>query len=553
METVNFNVISSITKLGDKLHKSKLLKSKLTRVKRTTKLLCDYLGVSEDECYFFVITFIVQMQEDTMDLREFTRYLDITSISAIQYRPLIDALTDKKIIESSYTERTKTTTFFKGRWGLKINPVIIEAIIENKIIGELKSDEFDIYQFSEKVSDFIVKRDEEGMETYELFDNVENLEVANPHLKIIESLKKMKLDINDRTLLYEMADDFVTSGLTSFNFTLKIIYDKVRYRMEKTREILDKKSKLITNDLIIINDGVFHNDITIELTEKTTSLFFGEDAKLFIKKQSIKNLISHEKIESKELYYDEILSNQVDFISRSLQDENFVSLQHRLKDQHLSKGVAAVFYGAPGTGKSETVYQIAKSTGRSIMYVDLSDTKSMWFGQSEKKIKEIFTDYTNACSKSKLKPILLFNEADGVLSKRNENKRSSVDQTQNTIQNILLEEFEKNEGIIIATTNLVDNLDSAFERRFLFKVQFNKPSFETKRQIWRSKLNWLVDTELDQLATAFTFSGGEIDNIVRKVIMEEVLSNKRPSINNIIELCKSEKLHAGNSKKLGFN
>lgn len=553
METATFNVINSITKLGEKLHKSKLLKSKLTRVKRTTKLLCDYLGVSENECYFFVVTFIILMQEETMDLREFTRYLDITSINAIQYRPLIDSLTHKNIIETSYIDRTRTATFFKGRWGLKINPEIIEAIIENKVIGNLKSDEFDIYQFSEKVSDFINKRDEEGMETYELFDIVENLEEANPHLKIIESLKKLKLDINDRTLLYEMADDYVTSGQTSFNYTLKLIYDKVRYRMEKTREILDKKSKLITNDLIIICDGVFHNDITIELTEKCTNLFFGEDAQLFIKKQSMKNIIAHEKIESKELYYDESLSNQVDFICRSLQDENFVSLQLRLKDQHLSKGVAAVFYGAPGTGKSETVYQIAKSTGRSIMYVDLSDTKSMWFGQSEKKIKEIFTDYTNACSKSKLKPILLFNEADGVLSKRNENKRSSVDQTENTIQNILLEEFEKNEGIIIATTNLVDNLDSAFERRFLFKVEFNKPSFDAKRQIWRSKLNWLSDLELDQLATSFTFSGGEIDNIVRKVIMNEVLTKERPTLSHIVELCKSEKLHAGNSKKLGFN
>ena len=97
METATFNVINSITKLGEKLHKSKLLKSKLTRVKRTTKLLCDYLGVSENECYFFVVTFIILMQEETMDLREFTRYLDITSINAIQYRPLIDSLTHKNI------------------------------------------------------------------------------------------------------------------------------------------------------------------------------------------------------------------------------------------------------------------------------------------------------------------------------------------------------------------------------------------------------------------------------------------------------------------------
>ena len=117
------------------------------------------------------------------------------------------------------------------------------------------------------------------------------------------------------------------------------------------------------------------------------------------------------------------------------------------------------------------------------MQIDISTTKSAWFGESEKKIKEVFTDYKELCNKmKKLKcgrnPILLFNECDAVFSKRKDISYSNTAQTENSIQNIILEEMENLEGILIATTNLTDNLGPAFERRFLFKIQFENPSVE---------------------------------------------------------------------------
>lgn len=113
--------------------------------------------------------------------------------------------------------------------------------------------------------------------------------------------------------------------------------------------------------------------------------------------------------------------------------------------------------------------------------------------------------------------------------------------------------MENLDGILIATTNLTDNLDSAFARRFLFKVQFNQPTVEAKQSIWKSKLEWLSDDECRQLAQHHDFSGGEIDNIVRKVVMEEVLHGKRPDIAAIEEMCRHEKLTDGKRKKIGFN
>ena len=84
----------------------------------------------------------------------------------------------------------------------------------------------------------------------------------------------------------------------------------------------------------------------------------------------------------------------------------------------MPSGITVLFHGAPGTGKTASTYQIAKNTGRDIMMVDISDTKSMWFGESEKRIKAVFADYNKSLKYSKIAPILVFNEADAVFSKR---------------------------------------------------------------------------------------------------------------------------------------
>ena len=97
-----------------------------------------------------------------------------------------------------------------------------------------------------------------------------------------------------------------------------------------------------------------------------------------------------------------------------------------------------MFYGAPGTGKTESVLQIARESGRDIMQVDISSVRNKWYGETEKQIKKIFTDYKDLVKQSKKTPILLFNEADAILSVRSElgSDSSSVGKTENAIQNI---------------------------------------------------------------------------------------------------------------------
>ena len=120
------------------------------------------------------------------------------------------------------------------------------------------------------------------------------------------------------------------------------------------------------------------------------------------------------------------------------------------------------------------------------------------------------------------------------------------------MQNIILEEMEKLDGILIATTNLADNLDTAFERRFLFKIKFENPSVEAKRKIWKSKLTYFDEHELTSFAENYDLSGGQIDNIVRKVMMDEVITGVLPTAETLHELCKHEKIGNDGSHKIGF-
>ncbi len=179
-------------------------------------------------------------------------------------------------------------------------------------------------------------------------------------------------------------------------------------------------------------------------------------------------------------------------------------------------------------------------------------TPESLLGRDGKLIKAVFKKYEDICEHSELRPILLFNEADGIFSKRKDSDSSNVAQTENTIQNIILEEMERLDGILVATTNMADNLDSAFERRFLFKIKFDKPALDARKRIWLSKMPSLSEEDAQALATDFSFSGGEIDNIIRKATIMEVLEGKRPDLHDIKRLCREEKMH-GDRARIGFS
>lgn len=423
---------------------------------------------------------------------------------------------------------------------------------ENAIAYRSGTSGLDRYGFLAQVREYIndLPGEVETLESMSFIRKMEKLERKNKQLSAVVNLRRMINTPRDRAIFYAICNEAKDGDSLSFRQLSNFMPDHQAIRV--AREFKDKKHPLQKHQLVETCEGGLFDSAGLKLTPKGVELYFEEDASLFENPISTKQLVSHKKIMPKRLFFESNLQRQLSMLTESLREEHYARLRGRLQEKGLPTGVAALLYGLPGTGKTESVWQLAQQTGRDILHVDISATKTCWFGESEKLIKEVFENYRRLCGQSKLKPILFFNEADAVFSKRKDANSSNVAQTENAIQNIILEEMERLDGILIATTNMADNLDKAFERRFLFKIRFDKPSLEAKSSIWRDKLPTLQEAEANKLASRFDFSGGEIDNVVRKATMEEILQGTTPTLEHLITLCEEERIEKG-GQGIGFN
>lgn len=348
-------------------------------------------------------------------------------------------------------------------------------------------------------------------------------------------------------LFVENNDDNIMFGDIGFLFD----FDEVPYQIK--RDLTYRNSVLFELNLIknANEDGMARTD-AFKLTENAKERFLCE-LNMNQVGLSKKGLIEACTLAKKELIYNDTERAQIAELSAILTEERFDEVQTRLRAAGMRPGFCCMFYGAPGTGKTETVHQIARQTGRDIMRVDVDKIKSCWVGASEKNIKALFDRYRNICKNSRLAPILLFNEADAVLGVRMEGASRAVDKMENSIQNIILQEMESLEGIMIATTNLTTNLDKAFERRFLYKVKFDKPSEDSRAKIWQTMLHGLSEQDAATFASQFDLSGGEIENIVRKHSVNAILKgNDAIDIQEIISACRYERISNNNRQRVGF-
>ncbi|EJM3944434.1 ATP-binding protein [Campylobacter upsaliensis] len=193
-----------------------------------------------------------------------------------------------------------------------------------------------------------------------------------------------------------------------------------------------------------------------------------------------------------------------------------------------SKNIEAkiIFYGPPGTGKTMSAFGVAKAMKKAVLSFDCSKILSKWVGESEQNVRKIFDTYKNIANSCKQSPILLLNEADQFLSTRIEGGSGS-DKMHNQMQNIFLEQIERFSGVLIATTNFLESLDSAFSRRFDLKIEFKKPDFKDRLKMWEKFLPQNADFEeafeLETLAK-YELSGAQILMVVKNTALKTAIS-----------------------------
>lgn len=499
--------------------------------------------LSDMATVFFAI-FVDNSDSRYICIDDLSKHLNCRNIRILKYMDSLNELEKQRLVRCNRKDNTPE---------YRIPKEVIQALTEGKKIEprqitNISQDDFFVFlnELFEEKKDSEISFSNLKYELYMLLD-------VNPQLEISKIIKKSYYTYFDNILLLYFCNLFVNDDDDNVGFhDFEPIFDKQAllsikqsFRVECNNLIKDKWIENCKSDGFL--DANYY-----KLTDKAKSELLGED---MLKKSAHRlnnKFIVHSGIKSKDLFFDVDERRQIDKLTELLQPENFSSIQKRLSENGMRKGFACLFYGAPGTGKTETVYQLARQTGRNILPVNVSEIKSMWVGETEKNIKKLFDDYRINVSQSDIAPILLFNEADAVLGTRLETLRS-VDKMENAMQNIILQEMENLNGIMIATTNLTKNLDNAFERRFIYKIEFSKPSLYAKKQIWKNMLSNLSDSEAEELALQYDFSGGQIENIVRKSEVEHILTGTLPSIETLHSFCMSERLNNDEKRnKIGF-
>ena len=392
-----------------------------------------------------------------------------------------------------------------------------------------------------------------------LIEELDSLVHNNDHLpfcrKVLDSALYGRCDETERRMFYYLCHRYVSHGESSvdidtlLHFVDGMMFDPVNARNVLTSGMTDMQASGLVE--FANEDGVANTE-ALSLSDIVRNEFLEGVERQEAPKETHSDLVSVDTIVKKELFFNEAEAVQIGRLAGLLDEENYQGIRARLAETGMRKGFNILFYGAPGTGKTASAYELARRSGRDIFVVDMSKLRSKWVGDSEKCIKGLFSMYRRMCRKNKLVPILLFNEADAIFMKRIENVEHSVDQMNNTMQNIILQEMENLDGILIATTNLVGNFDAAFERRFLFKVEFHKPDADARAKIWKSMIGCLSDADAATLATRFALSGGNIENVARKSSVEYVLTGRRPTVDTLATFCEEETYAREERKRIGF-
>jgi DNA polymerase III delta prime subunit len=545
-------ILTIIERTFNKLKDSQLsqqnAKKLSAQIKGDLEIIAKFFGCNQEEALFFSLIFGLKVVINSVYYNDLIHYLDCNPFFIVSNEHIFKSLQKKKLI-------IKDDNWGRNSISLNITREAYNAVAANKPLQQ-NSPSFDsFYALLQKTEDLISERRREIISTYELFDEIRFILENETKIPIIGFINKLHLNVKEATLLLYLCYQFANGDEhTDLNEMLSMVFDSMSDRVHIKKELLNKEAALIKHELVEFENDYFLIGRSIKLTDQAIDKLFTHETDLFDRAKTFKpalaRLITAQSIKPKQIFLNPEEKKQVEVLEKLLHQEKLGKIIEQFDQAGIAKGIVVLLYGEPGTGKTETVYNLAHATGRHLMIVDIAGMKDKYVGESEKRIKQLFDEYKKACAYFEQVPILLFNESDAIISKRIE-VSSSVDQMNNSIQNIILQELEDFEGILFATSNMQLNLDKAFERRFLYKVQFKLPNAATREKIWQHKLPELMPADSVHLASKFTFSGGQIDNVARKYLLEKIIQDKEFNLTKLENLCEEE-LFGNHSSRIGF-
>ena len=539
----DMTLLQAIERVVELAEDSKMSKEFMKKAKTEIQLLAKSFGITERQTVLFCVC--MEKGPRRVDYDDLASYLNLNKIGVLSFASDIDALVRRRLLR--YRD-------VKDEDDFDIPSVVIRSLKHNEVYQLPQRKGLDCAAMFELLDQWFEDLDDDAISPHALCEELQQLFEDNPQVGFVKHLKAYYLSDEDEMMVAYFAHRLVNRDDDDIRFRdIEDLYDNKADFTNAKGKLRSGEHKLQNKKLIEHKcvDGLA--DVTRYKMTETAKRELLAEMKINATEEKLANMLDSSKLTQKQLFFPKDIQRQVEELGSFLQSENYQKIQERMKEKGFRNGFACLFYGLPGTGKTETVYQLARKTGRNIMVVDVPQLKSMWVGQSEKNVKALFDRYREQVKRAKLTPILLFNEADAIIGKRKSGAENAVDKMENSLQNIILQEMEQLDGIMIATTNLQENLDKAFERRFLYKIKFDKPTEEARASIWRSMIPDLSELDIHTLASKYDFSGGQIENIARHYAIDTILHGQSEDVlPMLIRHCDNERLDETNVKKIGF-
>ena len=546
---MKMDLLTAVEQIVELAKESQLSKEFFRKADKYIKYVSNKLELTKEQSVMIAL-FINRSDDDRILIRELSKDVNCSTIRILRYLKEIDELEKKELIRCCRERRCSIS--------YRVPYDVIEAFKRDEKYVPKKCTNLTCVELFGELEEIFELRNDNEITFDAMSQKIHSLLEDNSQLLFTKAIKQYGWEYmeEEMMLLLLFCHLYVNNNDNNIRFhDLDFLYDNKRTWNRVKNQLAGGRHVLLIEDIIEYNndDGMLDRE-SFRMTHKAKDEFFPElDLSNRTYNDQRKDIVKCEKIAEKQLFYDKNIQAQIDELSRLLDNVHYQKVHSRMKDSGFRCGFTCLFYGAPGTGKTETVLQLARQTGRDIMQVNISQIKSCWVGESEKNIKGLFDNYRELVKKSVVTPILLFNEADAIINKRMEGAQSAVNKMENSIQNIILQEMENLDGILIATTNLAGNMDKAFERRFLYKIKFERPTLEARMSIWHTMMPTLEEDVILTLATKYDFSGGQIENIARHYAINSILHGQSDNIIKVLcSYCDCERLETNGKKRIGF-
>lgn len=520
-----------------------LQEQKLPDAKAALEYIAGKFDISETQAMLFALMFD-RAGYEYCTMKDFAEYLGVTTLRTYSYYEDYEELRKKWLIRMTN----------EGRF--RIPRMVIAETRKDKVFKKPDFKNLDTAGLVSQIGHFVAYVNQSEYSVEEAVEDAQAALSENPGTGMSRVYEKYQIDdcaIDEKFLFFLLINSRLENGMDTMPVaTLTTYFDDDTY-ISLRDHIFNERLSLQKKNLVVFEtcDGIVTKD-RIRINEEILTEIC-QDAPVLLESGSpAVGVIFPDSIVRKKLFFTDEVQKNITMLSGVLEEHKYDELKLRMRGNGMREGFTCLFYGPPGTGKTETVYQLAKESGRELIEVDVATLMNCYVGETEKNTRRVFENYRRMVHRGSRAPILLFNEADAILGRRMKGAEKSVDRMSNSVQNIILQEMEKLDGIMIATTNLAENLDSAFERRFLYKIKFENPTAELRGRIWSEMLPDLKDDEVGVLSKQYDFSGGQIENIARKRFITTVLGGKDAPFEQICEFCKEEVLQENDIQKIGF-